>query len=80
MTDFLKRNVWLVIFSGFMVGSLAMGIRQNFGLFLPAMTADLGFGREAFAFAMALQNVLWGVFTPLLGAVADKYGSARTVA
>ncbi|MBC8339774.1 MAG: MFS transporter [Rhodospirillales bacterium] len=80
MTDYLKRHVWLVIFAGFMVGSLGMGIRQNFGQFLPAMTADLGFGRQTFGFAMALQNVLWGIFTPFVGAVADKYGSGRMIA
>ncbi len=80
MTRFLKRHVWLVILSAFLVSSLGMGIRQNFGLFLPPMTADLGLGREAFAFAMALQNILWGIFTPLTGVLADKYGSGRMIA
>ena len=79
MTDFLRRNVWVVIACGFLVSSLSMGIRQNLGLMLPPMTLDLGLGREAFAFAMALQNILWGVFTPLIGAVADKWGSGRMI-
>ncbi len=80
MIGFLKRHYWLVIFSGFMVASLGMGIRQNFGQFLPAMTADLGIGREAFAFAMALQNIIWGITTPFAGAIADKYGSGKMIA
>ncbi len=80
MTRFLKRHIWLVILAGFLVSSLGMGIRQNFGLFLPSITADLGLGREAFAFAMALQNILWGLFTPITGALADKYGSGRMIA
>ncbi len=80
MIRFLKRHVWLVILSAFLVSSLGMGIRQNFGLFLPPMTADLGLGREAFAFAMALQNILWGLFTPLTGVLADKYGSGKMIA
>ena len=79
MTDFLKRNVWLVIFAGFLVGSLGMGIRQNFGQFLPAITADLGIGREAFAFALAIQNIVWGIFTPIVGVLSDKYGSGKMV-
>ncbi len=79
MSDFLRRNLWLVILAGFLVSSLSMGIRQNLGLFLPPMTADLKLGREAFAFAMALQNILWGVFTPLVGVVADKWGSGKMV-
>jgi MFS family permease len=80
MISFLKRHVWLVILSGFLVGSVGMGIRQNFGLFLPSMTVDLGLGREAFAFAMALQNILWGIFTPMVGVLADKYGSGKMIA
>ncbi len=80
MTSFLKRHVWLVILSAFLVGSVGMGIRQNFGLFLPSMTADLGIGREAFAFAMALQNILWGIFTPVTGVLADKYGAGKMIA
>ena len=79
MTDFLKRHVWLVIFSGFMVASLGMGIRQNFGQFLPYMTVDLSLSREAFAFAMALQNIIWGITTPFVGALADKYGSGKMI-
>lgn len=80
MTDYLKRHVWLVIFAGFLIGSLGMGIRQNFGLFLADMTADLSIGREDFAFALALQNIVWGIATPFVGALADKYGSGRMVA
>jgi len=80
MVSFLHRRLWVVIVAAALVGSLAMGIRQSFGLFLPSMTADLGVGREAFAFAMALQNILWGVFTPLVGVLADKYGSGKMVA
>ena len=52
-----------------------MGIRQTFGLFLTPMSIDLGLGREAFAFAMALQNLLWGAVQPLSGMIADKFGA-----
>jgi predicted MFS family arabinose efflux permease len=80
MSDSAKRIFWTVVISAALVASLGMGIRQNFGLFLPSMTADLGLGREAFAFAMALQNILWGIFTPITGALADKYGSGKMIA
>ena len=75
-----KRIFWTVVIAAALVSSLGMGIRQNFGLFLPPMTGDLGIGREAFAFAMALQNIIWGLFTPVTGALADKYGSGRMIA
>ncbi len=80
MTVNAKKIFWTVVIAGALVSSLGMGIRQNFGLFLPTMTADLGLGREAFAFAMALQNIVWGITTPLVGALADKYGSGRMIA
>ncbi len=75
-----KRIFWTVVIAAALVSSLGMGIRQNFGLFLPPMTGDLGIGRESFAFAMALQNIIWGLCTPLTGALADKYGSGRMIA
>ncbi len=80
MTANAKRIFWIVTLSGALIASLGMGIRQNFGLFLTDMTADLGLGREAFAFAMALQNIIWGITTPFVGALADKYGSGRMIA
>ena len=51
----------------------SMGIRQSFGLFLQPISDDLGFGREVFSLALALQNLLFGL--PLLGMVADRFGS-----
>jgi predicted MFS family arabinose efflux permease len=80
MTASAKRIFWIVTLSGALIASLGMGIRQNFGLFLADMTADLSIGREAFAFAMALQNIIWGITTPFVGALADKYGSGRMIA
>lgn len=44
--------------------ALAIGIRLSFGLFLQPMSQTLGWGRETFAFAIALQNILWGLTNP----------------
>ncbi len=60
--------------------ALAIGIRLSFGLFLQPMSQTLGWGRETFAFAIALQNILWGVTQPLMGMLADKYGARKVVA
>ena len=59
---------------------LSMGLRSSFGLFLRPVSADLGWGREIFAFGMALQNLLWGVFQPVAGAIADRFGAGRVIA
>ena len=56
-----------------------MGIRHGFGLFLQPMTTDLGWGRESFAFALAIQNLLWGIMQPITGGIADRYGAGRVL-
>ncbi len=58
---------------------LALGIRQSFGLFLRPMSLDLGWGRETFSFAIALQNLVWGLAMPFAGAIADRKGSGRVI-
>ncbi|MDX5433815.1 MAG: MFS transporter, partial [Halomonas sp.] len=52
----------------------------GFGLFLEPMSSELGWGREVFAFALALQNLVWGFAQPFTGALADRFGAARVVA
>jgi MFS family permease len=69
-----------VLFCGSLIVLLSIGLRTSFGLFLKPMSIDLGWGREIFAFAMALQNLLWGAFQPFAGAVADRWGSGRVLA
>jgi MFS family permease len=54
--------------------SLAMGMRQCLGLFLPPMTQALALSASDFTFAIAVQNVVWGLVQAPLGAVADRWG------
>ncbi len=64
----------LSLTAGALVLSLGMGLRQSFGLFLQPMDRDLGLGLGVFSLAMALQQLLWGVFQPISGMASDKYG------
>ncbi|MCG8510401.1 MAG: MFS transporter [Rhodospirillales bacterium] len=73
------RTPVLVIVCGGLILSLAMGIRQTFGLFLGPVTVDLSIGRETFALAMAVQNLLWGAFQPITGALSDRFGAGRVI-
>jgi len=74
------RTPTVILVSGGLILMLALGTRQSFGLFLRPMSMDLGWGREAFSFAIALQNLVWGCAMPFAGAIADRYGGGRVVA
>ena len=68
-----------ILLGGSLILALSLGIRLGFGLFLPPMSAEFGWGREVFAFAIALQNLIWGLAQPFAGAVADRFGARRTI-
>ncbi|MBL4892250.1 MAG: MFS transporter [Rhizobiaceae bacterium] len=74
-----KTKVWSIIAIGCLVGILAFGPRSIIGFFMVPMTDAHGWSREGFAFAIAIQNLAWGVAQPIVGMIADKYGTARTL-
>ena len=74
------RTPAMVLLCGAVILTLALGIRQTFGLFLQPMSAELGWGRGHFSFAMALCNLIWGLAQPFFGAWADRRGAGRVVA
>ena len=73
------RTPVVILACGGLILMLALGIRQSFGLFLRPMSLDLGWGREAFSFAIALQNLVWGLAMPFTGAIADRFGAGRVL-
>ncbi len=74
------RTPMVILTAASLVALLVLGLRASQGLFLKPMSLDLGWGRETFAFAMALQNLFWGAFQPLASAAADRWGTGRVVA
>jgi MFS family permease len=74
------RTPAVVLACGGLILMFALGIRQSFGLFLRPMSLELGWGRESFSFAIALQNLVWGLAMPFAGAVADRFGGGRVLA
>jgi len=59
---------------------LAMGVRATFGLFMQPMGLEFGWGRDIFSMAFAIQNIVWGVSSIMMGILADRFGSGRTIA
>ena len=55
--------------------TLAMGIRQNLGLFQAPASKELGIAISDFALAISVQQVAWGLSQPIAGVFADKHGT-----
>lgn len=70
----------VVIVAGCLIALLGFGARSSFGLFLEPMSADRGWGRETFAVALAIQNLIWGLGVPIASALSDRYGPPRILA
>ena len=75
-----SRSALIVLVAAGLILMLAIGTRQGFGLFLHPMCSALGWGRETFSAAIALQNLVWGLAQPFTGIIADRYGAARVTA
>ena len=68
-----------LLVAGCLVAIINFGIRSTFGLFtLPISTAH-EWPREVYSWAVAIQNLVWGIGTPIAGMLADRYGSARVL-
>lgn len=74
-----ERKVLLVVACGAVIVAISMGVRQAFGVFLMPISTDLQLGREAFGLALALQNLLFGLFSPFIRMAADRFGAARVI-
>ena len=70
----------LAILAACVVSLVTFGVRGSFGLFMDPVPRALGFDREVYAFAMALQNLCWGIGQPFAGALLSRFGSARVLA
>ena len=75
MASINQRRAMLVllVLSGLII-STCMGLRQSLGLFLRPLTLGLGISAATFGFSIALQNIVWGLSQPFVGALADRYG------
>jgi MFS family permease len=69
-----------VLLCGAAILTLSMGIRHGFGLWLQPITQSQDWSRETFAFAIAIQNLVWGLSGIFAGMVADRFGAFRVIA
>ncbi len=74
-----RRAPVLILVSATLILLISFGVRQAYGLLMEPVSSAQGWGREVFAFAVALQSLFWGLSQPVWGAIADRYGAGRVV-
>ena len=84
MENTVKQIPWyftpvVILVTGCLVAIVNFGVRSTFGQFTLPISEAHGWPRETYSLAIALQNLLWGIGTPMAGALADRYGSARVL-
>jgi MFS family permease len=77
--DVSWRTPAIIVACGCLIAVISYGPRSSFGFFLRPMTADNGWGRDVFAFSVALQTLIYGLVQPFSGAIADRFGTIRVI-
>src|SRR5215831_18342081 len=75
-----QRSFWIAVICGALILTIGIGARQSFGIFQKPIAADLNVGRELWSFANAIALLVMGALSPFVGNIADRFGTARTVA
>src|SRR5690348_314263 len=73
------RTPMVIVVCGCLIGMMTFGPRSTLGFFLTPLSQANGWGRDVFALALAVQNLLWGLGQPFAGAIADRYGANRVL-
>ena len=80
MFKFIPNRVALIVLiSACCIIFISMGLRQTFGLFFKAFEEGIGCTRTEFGLAIGIQMLFWGIFAPIFGFLADKFGGSRAV-
>jgi predicted MFS family arabinose efflux permease len=74
-TDLSRHQIVFILGGAALMLSLAMGMRQSFGLLQPHMIREIGITAADFSLAIAIQNIVWGATQPFMGIFADRYGA-----
>ena len=72
--ELTRAQSWTILGGAAVMLSLAMGMRQSWGLFQPHMMRDIGLTAADFSLAIAIQNIVWGITQPFVGILADRHG------
>ena len=73
-SELTRAQSWAIFGGAAVMLSLAMGMRQSWGLFQPHLIRDIGLTAADFSLAIAIQNIVWGLTQPFVGMVVDRFG------
>jgi MFS family permease len=73
------RTPLVIVVCGSLIGMLTFGPRSSVGFLMQPMSHAFSWGRDVFALAFAVQNLLWGIGQPFAGAIADRFGTVRVI-
>ena len=80
MDKFIPTKIALIVLlAACFVILVSMGLRQTFGLFFSVFEQGLNITRTEFGLAIGIQMLFWGMFAPLFGVIADKFGGNKAV-
>ena len=68
-----------ILIAGSLILLISFAIRSTFGLFQIPIADDFLWARSEFSLAIAVQNLAWGIGTPLFSAFAEKYGDRKAI-
>ena len=74
---FQNRLALITLLSACGIVAISMGLRQTFGLFSDFFVNDLQCTITEFGLAIGIQMLMWGMFAPIFGAMADKIGGNK---
>jgi len=74
-----RPSLKTVLIASGVVLTLAMGVRHGLGFWMQPISQANGWTRETYSLALAMQNLMWGVFGPFAGMAADRFGTMRVV-
>ncbi len=76
--NFFQSKIALItLLSACGIVAVSMGLRQTFGLFSDFFVQDLQCTITQFGLAIGIQMLVWGMFAPIFGAMADKIGGNK---
>ena len=77
-----KNNITIftpVLIGGSLILLISFAIRSTFGLFQIPIADEFMWARSEFSMAIAIQNLAWGIGTPIFSAFAEKFGDRKAI-